>query len=310
MSLLQILFFLIVIPGFLFAAIVGLLSSWVDRKVTARVQWRKGPPIYQPFADILKLLGKETFIPDRSKFAFISAPLLGLIVIPIISVMVWNANMNAGAGFIGDLMIVILLLSIPSLALIIGGSVSENLLSALGVDREKRLFLAYEIPFIIAILTAAVKAGSILTGKIISHQFIVGMNIGSFSGAAAFIVALMAAQAQLGFDPFDTTEAEQEIEGGPLLEYSGMLLAAFKLTKAMLLYILPVLLITLFLGGIDIHSLAGGLWFILKYFIVLVLMILIKNTNPRIRIDQAVGFFRWPMTILAAIGLVLAMVGW
>ncbi len=301
---------MIIMPGFLFAAVVGLLSSWVDRKITARLQWRKGPPIYQPFADILKLLGKETFVPDNSKLAFISAPLLGPIAIPIISAMLWNVNINASTSFTGDLIIVILLLMVPSLALIIGGSVSGNTLSILGVKREKRLFLAYEIPFFIAVLTAAVRAGSILTGKIASHQLTGGMNIGSISGAAAFLVALLAAQAQLGFAPFDTTEAEQEIESGPFLEYSGMLLAAFKLTKAMMLYILPVLLITLFLGGFDINSMAGVLWFIIKYFIVLSLMILIKDTNPRIRIDQAVRFFRWPMTILAVIGLVLAMIGW
>ena len=307
--MLWILYNFLIMPGLLFTAFIGLLSTWVDRKVTARLQWRVGPPIYQPFADIFKLLGKETFIPNVHKLVFISAPLLPLIAVPIISTILWYLNINTYAGFTGDLVVVILLLAVPSLAMMIGGSVSRNPLSALGVKREIRLLLAYEVPFVIAVAALAVKTGSILIGKLISHQFIHGMNIGSVSGAIAFFVSLMAVQAQLGFAPFETTEAEQEIESGPLLEYSGYLLAAFKLTKAMQLYVLPVLLITLFLGGIDTYTLSGALMFILKYFIVLALMILIKNTNPRLRIDQVVRFFWGPITVLALLALFLAKAG-
>lgn len=285
------LYYFLVAPGFLFTAIAGLVSTWIDRKVTARIQWRQGPPWYQPFADILKLMGKETIVPKASKIVFISAPLAGVIAVPLVSAMLWYMNIYARAGFTGNLIIVILLLAVPSLALVAGGSVSKNPLSALGVKREARLFLAYELPFVIAAAAAAV-------------------GVGSISRAIAFFVALMAAQAQLGFAPFETTEAEQEIEGGPLLEYSGRLLAAFKLTKAMMLYVLPVLLITLFLGGIDIYTSTGVLWFLLKYFMVLVLMVLIKNTNPRLRIDQVERFFLGPMTILALIALALATRGW
>jgi NADH-quinone oxidoreductase subunit H len=285
------LYYFLVAPGFLFTAIAGLFSAWIDRKVTARIQWRQGPPWYQPFADIFKLMGKETIVPGVSKIIFVSAPLAGVIAVPLASAMLWYLNINTYASFAAGIIIVILLLAVPSISLIIGGSVSKNPLSALGVKREMRLFAAYELPFVISVATAALKAGSV-------------------SGAIAFFVALMAAQAQLGFAPFETTEAEQEIEGGPLLEYSGMLLAAFKLTKAMMLYILPVLLITLFLGGVDIYTSTGVLLFLLKYFIVLVLMILIKNTNPRIRIDQAVRFFRLHITVLAVIGLALALRGW
>ena len=304
-----ILYNFLIMPGLLFTAFVGLLSTWVDRKVTARIQWRVGPPLYQPFADILKLLGKETFVPNVHKLVFISAPLLPLIAVPIISTILWYLNINTYAGFTGDLVVVVLLLAVPSLAMMIGGSVSRNPLSALGVKREIRLLLAYEVPFVIAVSALAVKTGSILIGKLISYQFIHGMNIGSVSGAIAFFVSLMAAQAQLGFAPFESTEAEQEIESGPLLEYSGYLLAAFKLTKAMMLYLLPVFLITFFLGGIDTYTLRGALLFILKYFIVLAVIVLIKNTNPRIRVDQAVRFFWGPVTVLAVIGFVLAMMG-
>jgi NADH-quinone oxidoreductase subunit H len=308
--MIEYIYYFLVMPGFLFTAFVGLLSTWVDRKVTARLQWRFGPPLYQPFADILKLLGKETVVPKGiSGIIFVSAPIIGLLAVSAVSTTLWLMNINPYLSFNGDVVILIVLLTFPSFALIIGGSLSKNPLSALGVNRERRLLFAYILPLIIAVSTVAARSGSILIKKILILQAMNGMNISSYSGAIAFLVSLLVVQAQLGFVPFETTEAEQEIEGGPMLEYSGKLLAVFKLIKAMLLFTSPVLLITLFMGGINTYTLHGAFWFILKYFIILTLMILIKNTNPRIRIDQAVRFFWGPVTVLALIGFILAMRG-
>ena len=92
----------LIFPGLLFTAIVGLLTQWVDRKVSARVQWRVGPPWYQPFADILKLLGKEIVIPEGAKrTGFLLAPLAGLAAVGVVSTMLWLANIS-DAGFVGD----------------------------------------------------------------------------------------------------------------------------------------------------------------------------------------------------------------
>jgi NADH-quinone oxidoreductase subunit H len=309
--MLNTLFYFLIIPGFLFTAVVGLLSTWVDRKVTARVQWRKGPPWFQPFADVLKLLGKETIVPEGgSKITFLLAPLMGLAAVTLVSTMLWLFAIYPLVGFIGDLIVVIYLLTIPSLAIIIGGSASRNPLSALGASREMKLILAYEFPFILAVFTVVAKVGSIVFGNIIGYQAAQGMMILSPSGAIAFLVSLLVMQAKLAFIPFDIPDAEQEIMGGPMLEYSGVPLGVFKITKAMLLFTLPVFLITLYLGGMDISSGMGILWFVIKYVIILTLIILIKNTNPRIRIDQAVRFFWGPVTVLAAIGFVLALMGW
>ena len=305
------LWFFLVVPGFIFTAAIGLFSNWIDRKVTARLQYRVGPPWYQPLADVLKLMGKQIFVPaGGSKMVFLSAPLFGLAAATLVSTTLWLINIDRASGFIGDLIVVIYLLLIPSLALIIGGSASRSPIAALGSSREIKLILAYELPFILAVLTVVAKSGSLLLGNIISYQSTHGIMIASYSGLVAFIVTLLVIQAKLGFVPFDIAEAEQEIMAGPLLEYSGAPLAVFKITKAMLFFILPVFMITLFLGGIDIASAAGIMWFIVKYVILLVLVILIKNTNPRLRIDQAVRFFWGPVTALALIGFVLAMIGW
>ena len=302
-------FYYLVFPGFLFTAIVGLLSTWVDRKVTAKIQWRVGPPWFQPFADILKLLGKELIIPTNvSVLGFLVPPLLGLAAVTLVSTVIWVVNIW-GLSFMGDLIVVLYLLTIPALAVILGGSASRNPLGAVGSSREMKLILSYELPFLIAIFTVLVKTGSILFSKIVEYQAISGAIAWNISGLLAFVVALICIQAKLTFIPFDIPEAEQEIMAGPYIEYSGPAFAAFKLTRAMMLFVLPVFLITVFLGGISVESWQGIGWFILKYVLVLTAIILIKNTNPRIRIDQAMRFFWGPMTIIALVSLLLSFLG-
>jgi NADH-quinone oxidoreductase subunit H len=305
------LFYFLIFPGFLFTAIFGLVASWIDRKITARLQWRCGPRFIQPFADIFKLLGKEVIVPEgASRIIFLSAPLLGMSAAILLSTMLWMLNMNTHASFVGDLIVIIYLMSMPSIALMIGGSASGNPLSAIGSSREMKLVLSYELPFIIALFTAVLRSHSFLIGGIVNYQAEHGMLIMGASGIISFAVVLLAVQAKLGFVPFDIAEAEQELMGGPLLEYSGAPLAAFRLTKAMLLFTLPVMLITMFLGGIDLGSLAGVMLFVLKYIAILLLVVIIKNTNPRLRTDQALKFFWGPVLAAAIIGFILALIGY
>jgi len=302
-------FYFLIFPGFLFTGIVGLLASWVDRKVTARVQWRVGPPWYQPLVDIFKLLGKETIVPAGPKATFfLMAPLLGLVGVTLVSTIVWVLNLSPGSGFVGDLVVVLYLFTLPSLAVIIGGAASKNPLGALGASREMKLVLGYELPFIIAVFTVALKIGSILFQDILSYQQINGIILRHPSGIVAFVVAIICAQAKLTLVPFDIPEAEQEIMAGPYVEYSGAPLAIFKLTKAMMLFTVPVFLITVFWGGLRFSG-WDLLWTVLKYVALLVVIILVRNTNPRLRIDQAMRFLWGPVTILAILGMVLAAVG-
>jgi NADH-quinone oxidoreductase subunit H len=293
------LFDYLIFPGFLFSAAIGLLATWVDRKVTARLQYRVGPPWFQPFADIAKLLGKETIVPEGAvKYVFLGAPLVGLAAATLIAAILFR-----GQPFVGDLIVVFYLLTLPSLALIVGGSASRNPLAALGASREMKLILAYELPFILVLVTVILKARSIMIGDIVAHQALAGMMVFSASGLLAFIAALAVAQAKLGAVPFDIAEAEQELAAGPLLEYSGAPLALFRLTRALLYLVLPAFLIVLFLGGLDA-------WAPLKYLLVLTVIILVKNTNPRLRIDHALRFFWGPVTGLAALAFILALFGW
>lgn len=296
--------------GFVVTAIIGFLVSWVDRKVTARVQYRVGPPLLQPVIDIVKLLGKEVLIPEgASRGAFFTAPVLGLISAALVATLLWMNNINHVDSFLGDIIVVLYLLTVPSVAIMMGGFASGNPLASLGASREMKLILSYELPFVLSVLVPVIKTGfSIRLGDILTFQTLFGVNIGSWSGALAFIVALMCVQAKLALVPFDIPEAETEIVSGPLIEYSGAGLAIFKLTKNMLLFILPFFLIIIFMGGLrmdGIHLLYG----ILKVVGVVALITVIRNTNPRVRIDQAVRFFWGPMTVLAIVAVILALRG-
>ena len=306
----KILFNFLIFPGFIFTAVCGLLASWVDRKVTAKVQWRVGPPWYQPFVDIVKLLGKETLVPKgASKATFLLAPLVGLAGITLVSTILWMINLNPARSFIGDLIVIIYLLTIPSMALIIGGFASCNPLASLGASREMKLILSYELPFLLAILVPVIKAGgTIRIGELLNFQAANGLAGGSTSGIIAFIVVMLAAQAKLALVPFDIPEAETEIMGGIIVEYSGTPLAVIKLTKVMMLFALPVFVVVMFFGGISTEGI-HLLWGILKVVGVLALVTLVRNTNPRVRIDQAMKFFWGPVTGLAIIAVLLAMMG-
>ncbi|MDD4900065.1 MAG: NADH-quinone oxidoreductase subunit H [Candidatus Omnitrophica bacterium] len=299
------LFYYLIFPGFLFSAVAGLLSSWVERKVTARIQWRVGPPWYQNFLDLIKLSGKETIIPKQARATFLLAPYLGLFSLVLAATILGLALFTPQQSFTGDLIVVVYLLVIPAICAIIGASSSRNPLASVGAAREMKLVLGYELPFVLSIATVIVKThGGIRLGDILAFQMNFNSLFFSFSGALAFIAALLCCQAKLGLAPFEVAEAEQEIMAGTVIEYSGSALAAFKLTKAILLYTMPVLLILFFLGK-DISPIFS----LAKYIIILVVFILIKNTNPRLRIDQAVRFFWGPVTAIAGLALILALLG-
>lgn len=303
-----ILYFLVF--GFFLSTVAGLLVSWIDRKVTARVQYRVGPPLLQPFIDIVKLLGKELLIPrGASKITFLFSPILGLISIMIVSTLLCLVNIWPERTFFGDLIVILYFLVLPSLSIILGGFASRNPLASIGASREMKLVLAYELPFILAILVPVLKSGlTIKVGEIIGYQLINGAVIASWSGAISFVVILLCAQAKLGLVPFDIAEAETELAGGALIEYSGPSLAIFKLTKAMMLFVLPYFMTIMFLGGFNLRSLE-----ILKglsgFVGIVVLIVVIRNTNPRLRVDQALRFFWGPMTVLAVLAVILASIG-
>ncbi|GAI94897.1 unnamed protein product, partial [marine sediment metagenome] len=156
-----------------------------------------------------------------------------------------------------------------------------------------------------AIFTVVVKNGGIISlGGIVDYQVSNGCMLAQGASCIiAFIVCLLYLPAKLAAVPFDIPEAETEIIAGPYTEYSGVSLAIFKLTKAMLLFALPIFVLTLF------AKTAWTPWVILWYLLILAFVILVKNTNPRLRIDQALKLFWLPVLGLSIVGIILAAVG-
>ena len=311
MEAVKYIFTFLIFPGFLFSAFMGLMVGWVDRKVTARIQWRVGPPWYQNFIDVAKLLFfKETLVPKGvSRAVFFGMPLVALSAATLVSTIVIMTNILPASGFVGDIFGVVYLMIMPSVALMIGAFVSENNLASLGASREMKLILSYELPFILSLVVPIMKSGyAIKMGGILAYQQVYGAIIASPSGVIAFIVMILCIQAKLGFIPFDMPEAETEIMAGTYIEYSGKALGIFKLSKAVMTFVAPIFMITLFFGGIN-GDLAGFMNNVGQYLLIIVLFILIKNTNPRLRIDQAMRFFWIPVTALSIVAIVLAYFG-
>jgi len=322
---LQNLFWILIFPGFLFTVVLGLVACWIVRKVSALVQWRVGPPLFQPFYDIMKLMGKETLIPqDAQRTVFIVAPLVGLAGVLLLSTMLWRITITQTA-FVGDIIVAIYLMVLPSLALILGSSASASPHATIGTSREMKLVMGYELPLVLAFIVVIikmvglVKAGFVESGQQLTSDDLVKVlslaeiakhaPVLSISGMLAFLAALLCVQAKLGFVPFDIAESETEVASGIMIEYSGVLLAVWKLMQAMMLVALPLFLVMVFLGGFGTTAGWPLVWGIGKYVLVLVLMILIKNTNPRLRIDQAMKFFWVYCGIALVVAVVLASIG-
>jgi NADH-quinone oxidoreductase subunit H len=303
-------FYFLVFPGLLFSGVIGGFISWLDRKITARVQFRNGPPLLQPLYDFIKLLNKETILPQYgSRTTFVLAPVLAVFGASISAVFILLPLLGLEAGFSGDLLVIIYLLNIPPLSYIMGALASGNPLAAVGASREMKLILSYEVPFLLVIASVIIKAGMTISfAEVIAYQTANGAFIGSLSGIIGFIVILLCIQAKMGLVPFDMAEGEGEICDGIAIEFSGSTLALVKLTKYIIFFILPAFLTGLLFAGLNFSGI-NILWSILKIFVIVLLITLIRNTNPRVRIKQAMKFFWVWMNLLAVSSIILALLG-
>jgi len=317
MDIVKLVINILIFPGGLFAILLGLFLTGVDRKVYARLQRRVGPPIYQPCIDMIKLSQKETVIPRTANYTvFRFAPLLGftgmLAAIAIIPI----TGIYSGLYQSGDLLVLLYLLSTPALALIIGASASGSPYSSVGLSREMTMVLAYEIPLLIVLLTVGMRVGMALGGtaifslsSIVNFQLKNGALLFDLPMLPAILAFLCCIPGTIGVVPFDIPEAETELAEGPLLEYSGAGLAMFKLTGGLKILVLSALAVALFFPtGIGDFWLVNLLWFIFKCIVVSFFTItLVRATRARMRLDQAFKFYLLLPTVLALISLVLTL---
>jgi NADH-quinone oxidoreductase subunit H len=301
--------YLLIFPGFLFLFSFSLFTEYLDRKVYARMQRRVGPPFLQPFADLVKLAAKEDIVPEKAeRFMFTAAPLVGLAAIfaaflylPVVSTVGLHS-------FNGDLIVVLYLLTIPTLSLFLGGWYSGNVFGQKGGMRVASLLFSYEIPFFLSLLTPALIQGSWRMADIIefenTHPVVIVLSL------LGFVIALLSLQGKLERLPFDIHEAETEIVAGPLVEYSGRRLALYRLARDAEMVVGAGLIAVIFLDGpmplfalepVYLSWLIAAVLFILKTLFVIFLLILIKSAVARIRTDQMISLaYKWliPLTLV------------
>jgi len=301
--------YVLIFPGFLFLFSFSLFTEYLDRKVYARIQRRVGPPFLQPFADLVKLAAKEDVVPEKAEhFMFTAAPLVGLAAIFAAFLYLPIVTSSGLHSFNGDLIVVLYLLTIPTLALFLGGWYSGNVFGQKGGMRVASLLFSYEIPFFLSLLTPALIQGSWRMTDIIDFEAAHPMVL--IISLLGFVIAVISLQGKLERLPFDIPEAETEIVAGPLVEYSGRRLALFRLGRDAEMVVGAGLIAVIFLGGpmplLDIEPIflswiSGALVFLLKTLFVIFLLILIKSAVARIRTDQMISLaYKWliPLTLV------------
>jgi NADH-quinone oxidoreductase subunit H len=290
MTTLVALFAILVFPGFLFLGSFSLAAEYVDRKLYARLQNRVGPPWFQPFADIVKLAVKETVIPEKAQVGFFKAmPVVAMaaIVTAFLFIPLWRSSILP--PFEGDLVAVIYLLTIPTLTFFLAGWASSSLYAMVGAVRSLTQLFAYEVPLYMAVLAPAILAQTWSLTKMAA--FYGDHPLFTLANIPGFVVAIVALQGKLEKVPFDMPEAETEIVGGTFTEYSGRLLALFRMALDMELVVGSALIAAVFLPfGLGLPALVGFVLFVVKVLFVIAISSVFRTIMARIRIEQMVDF--------------------
>ena len=316
MAILKPIFFLLVYPGVLFLFVYSTFCEWFDRKVYARLQNRLGPfhtgrsGILQPIADFVKLMAKEDIVPEKADKAMFSAlPVFALAIVCTAAVILPLQVAPGETGFrsfSGDLIVMVYLLSLPTLIFFLAGWHSTNLFSTIGGVRVLTMLFGYEIPLLLAVLSPAILADSWRMARIAefyqAHPWLVPAN------AVGFAVAIICLQAKLERVPFDIPHAETEIVGGTFTEYSGKKLAFFRLLSDIEMVVGAGLIAAVFMGGFPGGPMMGLLQFIAKTLLVILLLTVLRAACARIRIDQMVRFAWRVLAPLAVLQLLIVIV--
>jgi NADH-quinone oxidoreductase subunit H len=278
--------------------LVDIFLVWVERKVVARFQDRLGPNrlgpfgLFQPIADVIKLLLKENITPQGAdKFVYNLAPILALATVIILwaviplSVTVVGSTINVGALYI------VAVGAIGTLAIIMAGWASNNKYALLGAFRMVAQMISYEVPMVIAILIPVILAKSMSLADIVASQSVWYIVLAPI----AAVVFLIGAQAELGRAPFDLSEAESEIVAGFHIEYTGMKFGLFYAGELLHALTFGGLFATFFLGGwrgwgAETYPILGIGYFFVKAMFMYWVIMWIKYSFPRVRIDQMLNF--------------------
>ncbi len=292
-----------------------MIFIWLERRLVGRFQIRLGPNragrfgLLQPVADTIKVLIKEDIVPARGdKWVHWLAPVVVFVPALMLFAVIPIAPTYDGANAIlADLNIGILyIIAIGTLGIIgifMAGWASNNKYSMVGAMRAVAQMISYEIPMVLSIIGVLLMVGSLQLGRIVAEQsipFILLQPLG-------FLIYFIGASAELNRCPMDLLEAESEIVAGYHTEYSGIKFSLFYLAEYGNALAVSAIIATLFLAGWkqpfsqELFILPPWLWFVIKLFTVFFVIMWIRSTLPRLRVDQLMGFawkFLLPLALI------------
>jgi len=290
---------LLVFPGLLYALPMGLLMVGSERKLRARFQGRIGPPLTQPFYDLVKLAAKWPLPRTRGERDIMALfPLLsiGAMIGALALLPVFHDN----SGFAGDLMLLVGLLEIPPICLVLAGYASRSIYGEIGANREAAIDISCNVPFFVALVAMAVAAGSLQTTNIaFATPWLVRVP--------ALLAVLTCLPVKLRLNPFSIANAEQELLAGPLTESEGRLLALWELAHILEWVALIGFAVTIAIPGRPGGPLLNVLLFAGASLMVVVLLTLLASGTARLKLRQATQLLWRCSTVLAVIALGAAL---
>ena len=268
--------------------------TWFERRTLGRFQSRLGPNrwgpfgLLQPVADLIKLITKEDVIPDvADKKVFNLAPIV--FVFP--GILVFSVIPFGEQSFLGKLNIGVLFIlgvtGINTLAIIMAGWASRNKYALFGAIRGAAMLVSYEVPMALGLVGVVILAGSMALSDVVNSQSVFYILVQPMG----FFVFMAASLAEMSRAPFDMIESESELGSGYHTEYSGIKFAMFQLAEFMAPLVVATVATVLFLGGTrGFDPIPGQVWFLLKVFTVVFVLLWTRATWPRLRVDQIMGF--------------------
>jgi formate hydrogenlyase subunit 4 len=305
-------------------AIVGLLYLGIDRRIVARMQGRIGPPVVQPYRDVSKLLMKESIIPAGAlRWLFQFSPVMCVMGSAALLLYIPLFGQPALFEGSGDAILIIYMLTIPSLALVAGGFASSSPFASIGSQREVVIMIGYEFPLAVVVVSLAWRIMQVTDLNAFSlatmAQYPIWDLVGplGFAGVLLLLASLIVVTpGELGRVPFDVAEAETELAGGIVVEYSGRNLALFYIGNAIRGFAVFSLVVALFFPygiantlGITAAApvaIVDGAFFMAKVFAVMfVAVAVIRSSMARLKVDQASILYLLVMTMVSLVGLLL-----
>jgi NADH-quinone oxidoreductase subunit H len=279
---------------------------WMERRLIGRFHNRLGPNrwgpfgMFQPFADMLKLIFKEDLTPGNADGpVFFLVPIAMLVPVIMMMAVVPFAQDTALVDLNVGVLYVLAVTSVTALAIFMAGWASNNRFAMFGAARGVAVLISYEVPVVMALLGVVIVSGSMSMSDVVSAQTIPFILVQPL----AFFVFIAGISAELNRTPFDVAEAESELVGGYHTEYSGVKFALIQAAEFGGVVTASAVIVTLFLGGWSGPASAylGWLWFLLKVGVLAFAFIWVRSTFPRLRMDQIMALawkFLLPLSLI------------